>query len=158
MDPTQWISAFRALHQRVKKAEATPQELEHHLAMREELARSLASAQGLTVPTGQNARRHFRVAQVFHIELNNIHRAVTRDISRSGFSALVPGDYKDGQEVSFSIVLARGEEPITGKGKVVASMKQQGSSRVSISVSAMSEASGERLEMALFDAALSRIK
>ena len=101
---------------RVKKGDASPEEKDRHLAMRREFARSLAAAQGLGVPDGQDARKHFRVAQVYNLEVNNAYRAVTRDISRSGFSALVPGSFKEGEEVLFSIQPGRGvdgdQEPV----------------------------------------------
>ena len=156
MEPSQWIAAFRALHERVKKGDASALELERHLAMREELARSLASAQGLTVPAGQDARKHVRVAQVFNLEVNNVYRAVTRDISRSGFSALVTASFKEGEEVLFSIQPGRGVDPIQGRARVVSALKQTGNSKVAFAIISLAEASAERLEMALFDAALAR--
>ena len=156
MDPSQWIAAFRALHERVKKGDASPEEKDRHLAMRREFARSLAAAQGLGVPDGQDARKHFRVAQVYNLEVNNAYRAVTRDISRSGFSALVPGSFKEGEEVLFSIQPGRGVDPIQGRARVVSSVKQPGNSKVAFAVTTISEDAAERLEMALFDAALAR--
>jgi hypothetical protein len=158
MDPSQWIAAFRVLHERVKKGDVPPDDAAKHVAMREELARSLASAQGLTVPVGQNARRHFRVAQVFPLEVNRVCQALTRDVSRSGFSALVPGAFREGEQVSFSIIPGRGQDPVQGLASVVSSVKQAGNSRVSFAVTSLEESAGDRLEMALFDAALARIK
>ena len=158
VDPTQWIAGFRQQHTSHKAEPLAGEELTTYLAMREELARSLLAAQGLTVPAGQNARRHFRVAQVFPVELNNLYQSVTRDISRAGFSAVVQGAFKDGERVAFALTLARGVEPLTGSANVVSSMRLQGSSRVSFCIDHLAEAGAERLECALFDAVLARLK
>lgn len=158
MDPSQWIAQFRVLHERVSRGQASDEDRLRHKAMREELATSLVQSQGQSVPPGSQARKHFRVPQVFPVEVNNIYRLVTRDISRAGFSALVNGSLAVGDDISFSLTLARGTEPITGKGHVAELSKLQGSARVGFAIDAMSEAAAERLEMALFDAVLARLK
>lgn len=158
MDPTQWIAGFRQQHARHKAEPLTGEDLATYLAMREELARSLVAAQGLTVPVGQNARRHFRVAQVFPVELNNLYQSVTRDVSRAGFSAVVQGAFKEGERIAFSLTLGRGIEPVTGSANVVSSLRLQGSSRVSFAIDHLADGGAERLECALFDAVLSRLK
>jgi hypothetical protein len=158
MEPSEWMGVFRELHTRLKADQLTPKERERYLSMREELARSLAAAQGLTVPEGQNARRYFRVAQVFRVELNNLSTAMTRDVSRSGFSATVPGTFAENAALSFAITLGRGQDPITGQGHVVTSLKQQGNSKISVAIDVLNDANAERLEVALFDSVLARFK
>jgi hypothetical protein len=158
VDPTQWLAGFRELHAKHKQTPLADADLRRYHNMREELARSLVAAQGLTVPEGQNARRYFRVAQVLPLELNNLHKSVTRDISRIGFSAVVQGTFKEGERLSFIITLARGVEAATGSAHVVTSVRQQGSSRVSFAIDHLDDAAAERLEVALFDAVLSRLK
>jgi hypothetical protein len=152
------MAMFRELHGRVKKGPVSEKDLERYHAMREDLARSLVAAQGMQVPNGQNARRHFRVAQVFSLEVNNLYKSMTRDVSRSGFSAIVPATFETGDKVSFSIVLARGQEPITGQAHVASSVKSLGNSRVSFAIDVLNELNAERLEVALFDAVLARFK
>ena len=158
MDPNEWIATFRALHQRVKDHSATDDERQRHKAMREELARSLVATQGQSMPPGSPARRHFRVRQVFPVEVNNTYRVVTNDISQAGFSALINGSLKVGDEISFSLTLSRGTDPITGRGHVAEVTKLQGSARVGFAIDSMNESDVERLEMALFDAVLARLK
>jgi len=158
MDPSEWLARFRIAHERARSGQLKPEERARYLGMREELARSLVAAQGLTLPEGQNARKHFRVAQLFNVEVNNLYATVTRELSRSGFSALVTGPLKDGELVDFKLTLSRGTEPITGRAKVVAVLRQAGNWRVSFSVDKLSDADAERLEVALFDAVLARIK
>jgi hypothetical protein len=65
---------------------------------------------------------------------------------------------REGQRVSFSIVVQRGVDPVTGAAHVVHSLKLPGSARVSFAIDAISEECAERLETALFDAVLSRLK
>ncbi len=158
MDPGQWLSGFREQHEKMRAGRLSEGETRRYLSMREELARSLASSQGLTVPEGQNARKFFRVAQVYTVEINNLYKGLTKDISRSGFSTIVPTSMKEGDPLAFSFVLKRGEDPVTGRGKVITALKQQGNTRISCSIDTISDANAERLEMALFDAVLSRIK
>jgi hypothetical protein len=158
MDPTKWIASFRALHQRVGRGEAGEEELRRHKAMREELAASLVASQGQEVPPGGQARKHFRVPQVFPVEVNNVYRVVTKDISRSGFSAMINATLEVGQDVAYSLTLARGAPPITGRARVAAVTKLVGTSRIGFAIDSINEADGERLEMALFDAVLARLK
>lgn len=156
MDPAAWLAGFRATHQRARSGQLKPDEHAKYLAMREELARSLVAAQGLTVPEGQQARRHFRVAQVFAIEVANLYTTVTKELSRAGFSALITGALQVDERVDFKLTLGRGAEPVQGQARVVASVRQAGNARVSFNIEAMSPEDTERLELALFDAVLAR--
>jgi hypothetical protein len=135
-----------------------PDERARYLAMREELARSLVAAQGLQLPAGQNARKHFRVAQLYNVEIANLYNTVTRELSRSGFSANVTGELKTGDDVDFKLLLSRGSEPISARARVVAALKQGAQWRVSLAIDRLNEGDAERLEVALFDAVLARIK
>lgn len=156
MDPSEWLAGFRVTHQRAKEGKLKPEERAKYLAMREEFARSLVAAQGLTVPEGQQARRYFRVAQLYALEVGNLYNTVTKELSRSGFSALITGTLKDSDRVDFKLTLARGAEPLVGQARVVSVVRQQGNSRVSFAIEALNEADAERLELALFDAVLAR--
>lgn len=156
MDPAEWMKTLKALHEQAKRKELNEQQLATYAGMREELARSLCAAQKLTVQPGQMARETFRVAHAFALEINNVTRTMTRDISKGGFSCLLPQPMKDGEEVSFALTVNRAEEPVTGVVKVIASVRLAGNARVSFAYAALSKPSSERLETALFDAVLSR--
>lgn len=158
MDPGEWLAAFKVTHEQAKKGSLNEEQYKKYLAMREELARSLVAAQGLTVPEGQNARKYFRVAQLYTLEVSNLYKSVTRDISRSGFSSVMTANFSENQKVTFAITLGRGTEPVTGQAHVVAAVKQGGNTRVSFAIDSMPNADVERLELALFDAFLSRVK
>lgn len=157
MDPSQWMAGFRVTHEKAKAKQLTEDEHKKYLLMREELARSLIQAQALSVPEGQNSRKYFRVAQMYKIEISKTWQTMTKQVSRSGFSASLSSQLKVGQEVDFELTLAREGEPVTGKAKVVSAVKQ-GGWNTSFSIEYMSEANAERLESALFDAVLSRFK
>jgi hypothetical protein len=159
MDPSRLVAAFRALHDRVNSGTATPSERDEYQELRAEVARTLAAAQGLTSPIGQAARRDFRVAHPFAVELNTLQRAVTHDVSHSGFSALVPGTFSNGQDVQFAVLLPSGRERLEGHARVVSSVKKVGTpcSRVSFAFVGLEAAGAERLDDALFDAVLPRL-
>ncbi|MBE2251557.1 MAG: PilZ domain-containing protein [Myxococcus sp.] len=150
MDAEAWMIKFKQVHEAAKKSGSN----DNHRAMKEELARSLVQAQGLTVPDGQMHRKAFRIAQAWQLELNDTYRCLTRDVSGGGFSALVPASLNVGDEVRFSLKI--GGEPVTGTATVVAAIKQLGNSRVSFTIGSMDKDHVERFENALFDCVLSR--
>ena len=157
MDPAQWIAAFRLAHERSKRGGLEEREKREYLSMRDELARSLINAQGLTVPAKVPARRAFRVAQVFPIEINNITRTLTRDLSCMGFSCTVSGSFKEGEQIAFALTLGRNTEPIPGVARVITAPRQsQNATRLSANFEQLDEERLEKIESALFDAALAR--
>jgi hypothetical protein len=158
MDPSEWMTVFRSAHERAKRGELKPEEHDKYLSMREELARSLVAAQRLNVPEGSPARKYFRVAQAFALELDNVNRTLTKDISRSGFSAMVPSIFKEGQLVSFKLTLGREQEPLSGRANIVSAPKVGAMVRASFCVDTLSDPDAERLETVLFDAVLARFK
>lgn len=152
MDAAEWMVQFKRVHEHAKKHGSD----EKHKAMKEELARSLVAAQGLTVPDGQMHRKAFRIAQAWQLELDGMYKCLTRDVSGGGFSTLVPGNLNVGQEVRFSLRIGAGQEPVTGTAKVVAAVKQAGNARVSFNIVSLANADVERFENAIFDCVLSR--
>jgi hypothetical protein len=154
-----WLAAFRSLDERVKQPDATPAERAQHLVLREEVSRWLTQAQNLAVPGEHQARKAFRVAHPFGLELDGVYRAVTHDISHSGLSALVPAHYREAQLVSVTITLGRGLAPVSGRGRVVSAVPDANSvcSRISLALLDLDAAGEERLKAAIFDVALLRI-
>jgi len=158
LDPSEWIARFRITHEKSKAGGLNELERKQYLGMREELARSLVNAQSLAVPEGQNARRHFRVAQLFQVEVKNLYKTVTRELSISGFSAMVTGELKPGESVPFKLTVNRAVEPVSGIAKVIGAVKAQGAFRTNFEIETISDPNAEILEVALFDAVLSRFK
>jgi hypothetical protein len=160
MDAAGWTASLRALRHRLKTAQATTAERQELLTLGAALGRYLTAAQNLSVPPGLPSRSHFRVSHVFELEVDRRYRAVTHDISHAGFSALVPGQFRQGQEVAFTLGLGRGELPVEGRATVVSSVRwpEDFRSRVSFSAWAFEGAGAERLDLALLDVALTRVR
>ena len=157
MDPAQWIATFRLTHEQAKRGSLGPPELKKYLGMRDELARSLMSAQRLEIPEGVAPRRALKVAHVFPIEISNVYRTTTREISCTGFTALVAAMFKEGDSVPWSLTVNRTDPPIVGDARVVSAPRQSPTStRLSVVFVNLDEPKLLRLEQALFDAALSR--
>ena len=93
MEPVQWLASFKVLHDQNRRGGLNPSEKKKYLQMRDELARSLMQSQNLTVPTNVAPRRALGVAQLFSIELQNVHRVMTRELSCTGYVALVPATF-----------------------------------------------------------------
>jgi hypothetical protein len=155
-----WLSSFRALHARVRDLEATPADREVYRSQRNELDRSLTSAQNLTVASDEPGREHFRVSQAFGLELQGQCRAVTHDISLAGFSAVVAGSFEVNQELPFSVLVGHGEAPVRGRARVISWAKEPLGicARVSFVITDLEPGGAERLGLALFDAALARLE
>ena len=158
MDAARWIASFRVTHEKAKRSELSPDERQRYEGMCEEFARSLMEAQGMSVPEAGLARRAFRVPHVFALEIDNVARTMTRDISCQGFTASVNGDFKEGQQIAWALTLSRGTEPLEGMATIVAAPALgRGTYRVSANFNRLTDVQGQRLEAALIDAALSRV-
>lgn len=155
-----WLQEFRALHKRARQKQLNEEEKKLYLGAREQFARALTAAQGMTLKPGEMARTTFRVAQAMQIELSltsGVVRALTLDVSRGGFSVVLAKVPSDSELVGYTLRMPDGMDPIIGRARVVASKKQIGNYRLSFAFEGMSEYDEERLEAVLFDAALSRI-
>lgn len=155
-----WLQEFRVLHKRARQKQLNEEEKKLYLSAREQFARALTAAQGMTLKPGEMARTTFRVAQAMQIELSlasGIVRALTLDVSRGGFSVVLAKVPSESELVGYTLRMPDGMDPIIGRARVVASKKQIGNYRLSFSFEGMSEYDQDRLETVLFDAALSRI-
>lgn len=155
-----WLQEFRALHKRARQKQLAEEEKQLYLQAREQFARALTAAQGMTLKPGEMARQTFRVAQAMQIELSlnaGIMRAMTLDVSKGGFSVVLGKPPGENEMVGFTLRMPDGMDPIIGRAKLVASRKQIGNYRLSFTFLGMSDYDQERLETVLFDAALARI-
>ena len=159
METGYFLPLFRALHERVRGGQASEAERARYAELQGQFADCLVTAQNLAVPSGLQPRRDFRVSHAFPLEVGRLDRTVTHDISQSGFSALVPCRFREGQEVAFSLLADRGAPPISGVARVVAIEHDATSvtSRVCFAFLSLARDTGHRLESALFEAALSRL-
>ncbi len=158
MDPSQFFATFRQLHQKAKVGTLDAQDRQKYAGMCEEFARSLMRAQGQSIEGSAPARRQLRVAHVFQVEVANLYRTMTRELSCTGFTAVVQGALAQGEQVSWVLTPSRSLEPISGSGRVTSAAKlPAGGYRLSCAFDKLDEARLERLELAVFDAALARV-
>jgi hypothetical protein len=159
MDPAQWIASFRRAHELAKRGSLSEGEKKKYLSSCDELARSLMTSQGQTAPDEIAPRRALRVAQLFQVEVNNTTRTTTRELSCLGFTATVAGAFSVGDQIDYALTLSRGTDPITGSAEVIAAPKQGGgAARLTVQFGKLDEGRLSRIELAVFDAALSRIQ
>ncbi len=159
MDPRHWIAGFRDLHERERKKSLSEKDKEHYLQLKSELATSLMRSRGHRAPAGEPARKHFLVAQMFPVELDETISGLTREISLSRFTTVVQGALQANQEVRFTIRVSRQADPITGIAKVTAVEKLPDDTvRARLQILSMSQDCSDRLESALFDAVLARFE
>lgn len=161
MSANLWVEQFRALHSRARKGSLPEDERRRYLAAREQFARALTAAQGMRLPPGQSARRTFRIAQGLQVDLSfatGPMRTLTLDVSVGGFSVMLHKPPLESEEPGFTLRLPGNLEPVTGRAKMVSSQRKIGTHRVSFAIQGLAEKDAERLETALFDLALERIK
>lgn len=158
MDPSQWIASFKHLHDQAKRGALNQFERTKYLGMRDELARSLMQAQNQEVPTGVPARRSLSVQQLYGLELDGVHRVMTREISCRRFITLCPTKFNPGSLSTFVLTLGRSVEPVKGDAVIAECTKQGSQFRVVADFKGLLEPSLERIEDAVMDAAISRLK
>ena len=157
MDPAQWIASFRITHENYKRGILNEGDQRKYLGMRDELASSIMQSQGPTVPEGVPPRRAFKVAYVYQIEIGGVSKTTTREISCLEFTSLVSGSFKVGERVSFSLMLARSQDPLAGMANVKVAIREKvNATKLTCEFDGLGEERLSRLETALFDAALSR--
>ncbi len=60
----EWVEEFRALHQAARKGGLPAADMKLYMEAREQLARMLITAQGMSQPPGQTARQTFRALDI----------------------------------------------------------------------------------------------
>jgi hypothetical protein len=161
MSPNHWVEQFKMLHERARKGQLPESEKRRYMAAREQFARALTAAQGMTLPPGQSARRTFRIAQGLQVDLSLVSgpiRFMTLDVSCGGFSVMMHKPPSETEEPGFTLRLPGNQEPVVGRAKMASMQRKIGTHRVSFSMLGISDKDMERLESALFDLALERIK
>ncbi|PTL83202.1 PilZ domain-containing protein [Vitiosangium sp. GDMCC 1.1324] len=161
MSANLWVENFRALHARARKGQLPEEEKRRYMAAREQFARALTAAQGMSLPPSQSARRTFRIAQGLQVDLSFATgpiRAMTLDVSVGGFSVMMHKPPVESEEPGFTLRLPGNLEPVKGRVKMVSVQRKIGTHRVSFAIQGLSDKDAERLETALFDLALERIK
>ncbi|HZZ82953.1 MAG TPA: PilZ domain-containing protein [Anaeromyxobacteraceae bacterium] len=156
---TEWLSAFKELHQKARKHQLSEGERVAYLAGRDELARALLAAQRVQSQAGQTPRQVLRVSRALQVDLEwsiGSERAMTLDLSTGGFGTLLakppPGD----EEIKVSLRVPGGE-PIRCGARVVEVKPQPGNARVCFAFAGLPADDVERIELFMFDALLTQL-
>lgn len=152
-----WLSEFSALHERAKQGALSPEERTEYIKACDELAEALLTAQQSRGRGGAEQRRSLRVAQALPLELvtgSGRTPALTLDVSTGGFSTILSEGPELGSRVGFKLKIGRGWEPVSGTGRVVNAVPQNGSVRVGIRFEDMEDPDRERLGFVIVDAVL----
>ncbi len=155
----QWLSEFRALHERARRGDLDATERETYREGREALARALVAAQRLTRSPDQSPRQAVRVTRALQVVLESRVRRellVTVDLSLGGFSAAMGSAPGSDEELTATLRLPE-TEPFVASARVVGVAKQPGRVLVSFAFGRTDDASRERLELALFDTILAQV-
>jgi hypothetical protein len=159
MDLTEWLAAFKLLHEKAKHRTLDGPGEQDYRTRREELARALLRAQGLSRQPGRSPRQTLRVARALQVELEGRgrkDRLTTYDISMGGFAAPMSDAPRPEEALTATVRLPDGD-PLVTAVTVVGMKPQAGNLRVSFSFGKLRGAPAERLESAIFDMVLSQL-
>ncbi len=154
-----WLLDFKLLHEKARRGQLKDGDAALYRNGRDELARALLSAQRVQVRPGETPRRALRVARALQADLDLPTarlRAVTIDLSTGGFACLLSRAPPLGDELGFTLRLPSAEA-ISGKARVQDVKPREGSVRVSLVFTKLSEADRERMELFVFDTVLAQI-
>ncbi|MBN9162528.1 MAG: hypothetical protein BGO98_45795 [Myxococcales bacterium 68-20] len=163
MGTFEFLTGFRALHDKVKNGTLTAAERPCYDMARSQLTRMLMVAQQLGYP-GDPLRSSLRMAKMLKVELRPDDgepiRASTIDLASGGFAVLMGAGMRVGKKAGFTLNLPAmgggGTSPISGRVVVASSRPQTTLFRVSFTFENLEPAAAEHLEMTLIDAVLER--
>jgi hypothetical protein len=159
MSLADWLRVFRTLHDKAKKGELGGGDADDYRAGCDELARALMAAQRLPVKPDDAPRHQLRVARALQVDLEtplSKVRAMTVDVSVSGFSVLVAKPPPPGEEQTATLRVPGGESIIAGV-LPVETRQQPGTVRVSFAFRKLPDTDRQRLETLVIDTALSQL-
>ena len=154
---SEWVEGLSQLHQRARRGDLSPDEQAQYARTREELSRAVLLAQQIGPHPGARQRRALRVAQALPVEIQTPGGrvlTVTLDLGGGGFSTVVSEAPPIGTGIGFRLKLRRGYEPLSGAGRVVNAVPQNGSTRMGVAFVDLALADRERLEFVIMDAVL----
>jgi hypothetical protein len=155
----EWLIDFKKAHEKYRQGDLSGADRRTYLDAREQLADALLKAQGLQRNPNEPARKAFRVAQAQPVEIRigeEKVQALTLDVARGGFSALIAAKLDMEQVIQFTLKMPS-SDPLSGKAKVMSVRRQGVANRYSFLFTNVSENDQDRVETLLFDWALARM-
>jgi hypothetical protein len=152
------VARFRSLHERRKHEQLELDEVAAYESLREAFAAAFVRAHRVSIRPGQTYRQAVRAACAIQLELTveaRTHRTITLELSAQGFAALVGVFFELDAPCAFNLRIRPNE--LRGTGRVRA-CERYGSGnmsyRVLVAFDPLSTSDADRIEGAVFDAAL----
>jgi hypothetical protein len=163
MGTFEFLTEFKALHDKAKKGTITPDERLRYRMARSQFERIVLISQQLG-HTGQTLRSSLRMAKMLKVEIRpdegDLLRASTIDLASGGFAVLLPAGMRIGKRAAFTLHLPSGSgagtTPISGRVAVASSRSQTALFRVSFRFEGLAQEAQDQLDTALIDAVLER--
>lgn len=159
MGISDWMRAFRALHERAKAGTLAGDDAAAYRAGCEELARALLAAQKRTPRADESALRALRVARAVQVDLSSATfqaRATTLELGAGGFSTLLARPPPADEELRCAMKLPGGA-PLEATLVVTEARQQPGTLRASFAFRTLADPERARLERLVIDTALEQI-
>ncbi len=161
MGLAEYVAQLTVLHQKAKADALNPTERAEYEKDREDLALMLLNAQKIGLKAGETARRAIRANRVLPIELtagSKATKAVTLEVSSTGFSVMLPPLSPEWQDiVRFKMKLPGGPE-VLGKAKAMSATPAAGHVRVGFQIVEIADADREQLTLIVFDDILDKLR
>lgn len=160
MGMADFLAGFRSLHEQAKSGRLPPEKQSEYEHARNELARSLVTMERVGLRPGQTWRQALRVPRAVKIELRssaNLLRTITIDLSVGGFGAPVGARIAANEEVDVTLHLPPGD-PIQCRARSVSCLAHNGSFRLSAAWVGLGAADHDRIETAVFDTVLMKLR
>ena len=157
----EWLTEFKALHERARANELTETERESYIQSREELARTILATQKIGLKPGQRARDSVRVQASLQIELT-ISRgtpisATTLDVSTGGFATTLGYGPLLVEPAFVRLWFSGRPRPLELKAMVCGVKRLSAGHRVSFMFDDISEEARETLNFLVFDTVLASL-
>jgi hypothetical protein len=161
MQLSDFLAELLRLHVRAKAGTLSKAERLHYEQQREELAQALLNAQKLTPRPDETARQALRAACALPLEVSTPagkQRSITVEISSYGCSTLL-GDapFREHDLVQVRLSLPGGQ-PLEARAKAMHVLKQPFNVRVGLLFDALDPPDQERLQLAVFDVVLEKLR
>jgi hypothetical protein len=159
MGLSDWLRVFRALHDKARQEDLSPEDADAYRAGCDELARALMASQRLAAKAGEAPRHALRVARALQVDLESPVskvRAMTVDLGVGGFSTILAKAPPAGEEMIATMRLP-GRDPLVASVAVADTRQQPGSARVAFTFRRLGDADRAALELLVIDTALSQI-
>jgi hypothetical protein len=155
----EWVVALRDLHDQARLGKLSPDELRRYQEERETLGKAILAAQRLRAVPSAKGRQALRVARELKVELTigGVYiETRTLDLGAGGFAVLLASPPRAGEKADFRLELER-DSVVEARARVVSLQRKGKPYRVAFRFEELTAEDNERISLAIFEAAISRI-